>query len=108
MKRYSVVYREEAARDLAEIYRFVYEASLDPVTADRFVQRILAMCEKIGTMPHGGRPRDDLLPGLRTFPFERRAVIAYRLDGDTVEINNVFYGGRDYESLYSDPDDTQR
>jgi toxin ParE1/3/4 len=105
MKPYSVVYREEAARDLADIYRWVYEASLDPFTADRFLQRILAMCEKIGTMPHGGRPRDDLLPGLRTFPFERRAVIAYRLSGETVEINNVFYGGRDYAALYRNEDD---
>lgn len=108
MKRYSVTYREEAASDLAAIYRWVYEASLDPITAERFLQRILAMCEKIGTMPHGGRPRDDLLPGLRTFPFEKRAVIAYRVGDDTVEITNVFYGGRDFEALYRGEDDPER
>jgi toxin ParE1/3/4 len=108
MKRYSVSYREEAADDLAEIYRWVYAASLSPVTAERFLQRILALCEKIGSMPHGGQPRDDLLPGLRTFPFEKRAVIAYRLNGETVEITNVFYGGRDYAALYQSEDDPDR
>ncbi len=33
-------------------------------------------------------------------PFERRAVIAYRVIDDIVEVTNVFYGGRDYEALY--------
>lgn len=36
---------------------------------------------------------------LRTVPFERSAVIAY-LVSDSVEILNVFYGGKDYEALY--------
>ncbi|PTM43566.1 type II toxin-antitoxin system RelE/ParE family toxin [Bosea sp. 124] len=108
MKRYSVAYREEAASDLAAIYRWVYEASLDPITAERFLQRILTLCEKIGGMPHGGRPRDDLLAGLRTFPFEKRVVIAYRIEGETVEITNVFHGGRDYDALYRAEDDSER
>jgi len=51
-------------------------------------------------LEHAGRPRDDLLPGLRTVPFERKAVIACRLIEDRVEITNLFYGGRDYEALY--------
>jgi len=32
-------------------------------------------------------------------PFEHTAIIAYRVT-EHVEIINVFYGGRDYESLY--------
>ena len=39
-------------------------------------------------------------PGLRTAPFEKRAVIAYLTADDTVDIINVFYGGRDYEALW--------
>jgi toxin ParE1/3/4 len=39
---------------------------------------------------------------LRTVPFERKAVIAYRVT-NAVEITNVFYGGRDYEALYRKP-----
>ena len=54
----------------------------------------------LANVPLGGRPRDDLAPGLRTVPFERSAVIAYIVEGGAVQIINIFYGGRDYEALY--------
>ena len=38
-------------------------------------------------------------------PFERSAVIVYRV-GKTVEIVNVFYGGRDYEAAYRRHDES--
>jgi toxin ParE1/3/4 len=41
-----------------------------------------------------------LAAGLRTVPFEKSAVIAYVVDGERVQITNIFYGGRDYEALY--------
>jgi toxin ParE1/3/4 len=99
VKRFEVTYREAANTDILDIYRWVYEVSLDPVTADRFVGRLIGACERIGDIPHGGRPRDDLLPGLRSVPFEKRAVITYLVENEQVVITNVFYGGRDYESL---------
>nr|WP_260682893.1 type II toxin-antitoxin system RelE/ParE family toxin [Rhizobium laguerreae] len=64
----------------------------------------MTRCRKIGDAPNGGRPRDDLAPGLRTVPFEHSAVIAYHVT-DAVEIVNVFYGGRDYEALLRAGDD---
>lgn len=51
-------------------------------------------------MRRRGRRRDDLFPGLRTVPFEGRAVIAYLAREHRVEITNIFYGGQDYEALY--------
>ena len=95
-----VRYRPEAIADLADIYRFVRRISASPVTARRSVERIRERCRRIGILPHAGRPRDDLLPGLRAVPFERKAVIAYQVVEDHVEILDVFYGGRDYEALY--------
>ena len=68
--------------------------------AEGFVRRIKASCERIGDAPRGGRPRNDLETGLRTAPFEKRAVIAYKVEKDCVRITNIFYGGRDYEALY--------
>jgi toxin ParE1/3/4 len=102
MRRCKVAYRPAASADILEIYGWVHEVSLDPVTAERFTGRLVAACERIGDLPFGGRPRDDLSPGLRTVPFEKRAVIAYVVEGETVLITNVFYGGRDYESLLRD------
>jgi toxin ParE1/3/4 len=100
MRRARVVYRPEAVDDLEEIFRFVLDLSRDRHTARRFVERIRERCRRIGETPLGGTPRDDLAPGIRTVPFERRAVVAYRMVDGAVEITNIFYGGRDYEALY--------
>jgi toxin ParE1/3/4 len=84
----------------------VLRVSASPVVARRYVERIRERCRRITILPHAGRPRDDLAPGLRTIPFERRAVIVYRIVGETVEITSIFHGGRDYAALYrrAEPD----
>jgi len=100
VRRLRVEFQPEARADLVDIFRVVLRFSESNVIAERFVARIIDRCERIGNVPLGGRPRDDLQPGLRTVPFERSAVIAYAVDADRVRITNVFYGGRDYEVLY--------
>lgn len=95
-----VRFRPEAVRDLEGIFGFIVELTNDPAMASGYVRRIRNRCLQIGNVPRGGTPRDDLEPGLRTVPFERRAVIAYRLNESGVEITNIFYGGRDFEALY--------
>ena len=100
MRRLEVRFRPEALDDLEDIYRLVYRASLSPAVAEGFVKRIRERCRRISGVPLGGRQRDDLEPGLRAVPFERRAVIAYKVETDCVRITNIFYGGRDYEALY--------
>jgi toxin ParE1/3/4 len=47
--------------------------------------------------PERGTKRDDILPGLRTIGFERRAMIAFRVLKTRVEIVTIAYGGRDFE-----------
>jgi toxin ParE1/3/4 len=93
-------YRPAAIADLEEIFRRILQVSASPVVARRYVERIRARCRLIPTLPLAGRPRDDLAPGLRSVAFERRAVILYRVIGETVEISNIFHGGRDYAALY--------
>jgi toxin ParE1/3/4 len=109
MRRLKVTYRPEAIADLQDIYRIVFRSSLNHTTATRYVRRIMARCRRIGNVPLGGRSRDDLEQGLRTVPFERKVVIAYRVT-DTADITNVFYGGRDYEALYrgAEPEETEK
>jgi len=100
MPRFELRYRPTALADLEDIFHGVLRVSASPVTAQRYVERIRERCQRITLVPHGGRPRDDLAPGLRSVPFERCAVIVYRVIGETVEVTNVFYGGRDYAALY--------
>lgn len=99
MKRLPVTYRPEAAADLEEIFLYVLDKSRDLITAKRFTNRIKARCDKIGNAPRGGAPRPDLGEGLRLVPFEKSAVILYRVTDIEVEIVNIFYGGRDYDAL---------
>ncbi len=102
MRRLEVIYGEDVSVSLENIVRFIMVNGGSIDAAERFIARIRARCERIGDVPLGGRPRDDLLPGLRTVPFEDSAVIAYVVRDDRVEIVDIFYGGRDYEALYRD------
>lgn len=95
-----VAFRLQARNDLKHIFQTILARSQDTATARTFTQRIKDRCDRIGDAPYGGRSRDDLELGLRTVPFERSAVIAYRIDQGQVRITNVFYGGRDFERLY--------
>jgi toxin ParE1/3/4 len=98
MRRLEVVYTETSATDLDAIHRSLLTLGAYPSVADNYVRRIIARCDKIGDAPYGGRSRDDLRAGLRMIGFERRLVILYRVVGDLVEIDHIFYGGQDYET----------
>ena len=99
MKRWSVRLRAQAHQDIRDVFELVLETSGHLQTAENLANRIYDACEALGYFPEKGRDRNDLLPGLRVFPFERVAVIAYRITGDDVEILNIFYGGRDWETI---------
>ena len=100
MPIFELRYRPAALSDLEDIFRSVLRVSASAITARRYITRIRERCRRITLLPLAGRAREDLAPGLRTVPFERRVVIVYRVVGQTVEITNVFHGGRDYAALY--------
>jgi toxin ParE1/3/4 len=97
LKRWPVRLRRQAHQDIRDVFEWVLETSRHIQTAENLANRIYDACEALGDFPEKGRLRDDIAVGLRTFAFERVAVIAYRLTEDHVEILNVFYGGRDWE-----------
>ena len=101
MRQLRVRYRKSASNDLAQIAFYLAERGASASHALAYVARIRDACRRIGSSPEGGRQRDDLLPGLRTWAFERRAVIAYTVDGLGVRIVNVFHRGRDVDAFYA-------
>ncbi|MDR3621238.1 MAG: type II toxin-antitoxin system RelE/ParE family toxin [Paludisphaera borealis] len=58
---------DEAKDDLAEIWATIEEAR-DERTADRMSRKILSSCRAKALCPDTGRSRDEILPGLRSFP----------------------------------------
>jgi toxin ParE1/3/4 len=88
----------QAKADLEDLayYVFVESRSLD--IADRLIESISERFLLLGTHPRAGRRRDDLRPGLRTFPVGDFLVL-YRVEGNDVLIQRVVRGSRDLEAL---------
>ena len=91
-----VIFRDEAENDLTELALYIASHS-GSVVANRYLDRIYAACAGLAHFPERGRRRDDILPGLRTIGFERRATIVFRVLKTRVEIVSIAYGGRDFE-----------
>ena len=101
MRRLEVRYQDSASEDLQDIYLYLVSRGVSVSSARAYVMRIRESCSRIGDAAEGGRRRNDLAPGLRTWAFERRAVITYRIEEDVVIVENVFYGGRDIDAIYA-------
>lgn len=93
----SVTFRPEADADLGAIYDYISRDS--PGNAAGFSARLRAFCEGFAQFGERGTLREDLGPGLRIVGFERRAVIAFRVLTDRVQIVRIFYRGQDFERL---------
>ena len=100
----NVRFSPEAIEQLDEIEAFIAAAG-SPDTAARYVDAIVEHCAVLGRFPMVGVVREDLHPGLRVTHYKGRAVIAYLVGGDAVDVVGVFYGGRSLEGIFPTPDD---
>ena len=91
---------QEARDDLQKIEAFIALQGRPAQAAD-FVEAILARCAKIGGLPFGGSPRDELMQGARSVPFKRAVTIVYTVEDEWVTIQGVFYGGRDVDGHFT-------
>ena len=98
---YRVILSEEAISDIISIGRWIAEEAGREIS-HAYVGRVHAACLKLGDFPRRGRPREDLARGVRTFPFEGRVIIAYRVDAEEVSILRVISGARDMERLFEE------
>ncbi len=91
-----LVYRPPALNDLRSLYDWIAERS-DAETARTYTQRIRDVCRNLLEFPERGTPHPELLEGLRTVPFERRATIAYRVLDEEIEVLRILHGGRNLD-----------
>lgn len=94
---HKVYFRPQAEADLFALYEYI-AGKAGATIAGNYIGRIEAACLSLENFPERGRRRDDILPGLRTIGFERRATIAFRVLKTRVEIVTIAHGGRDFES----------
>ena len=97
MKKLKLIISDLAADDLTNIW--LYIADYSHQAADRFIDTIydksLLLCESPGM----GQRREELLPGMRSFPV-KRYIIFYRENKGCLEIVRVLSGYRDLDSLF--------
>lgn len=92
-----VIFTPRAMRHVSSLHHYLTENASEQV-ADRFIGRIVTKCQALSDFPMRGSRRDDILAGLRILGVARRVVIAFMIMPDTVLIEGIFYGGRNYEA----------
>lgn len=95
---YEVVFHPVAADDLKAIDLFVSQDQ--PASALALIRGIRAHCETLSAFPRRGRRRMKLEGEVRTISFERRVLIAYRVEPETVTILRVFYAGQNFTEMF--------
>jgi toxin ParE1/3/4 len=86
-----------AALDLLEIWNYIADDSLD--NADTFVDELHETMQKLCRHPEMGRLREELAPGIRSFPHQRY-IIFYREDSSALAVVRILHGARDVESSF--------
>lgn len=99
---YRVIYRQTADANLDAIYEWIAEGA-DEDTALSYVLRIRATCEKLTDFPNRGTPHDDVIAGLRSIPFGRRATIVYLVQDKEVIITRIVHAGLDLTTEIGGP-----
>ena len=93
-----VTRRPLAETDILEIWDYIADDSL--AAADRWVDHLDEQFRVLATQPMMGRARDELAPGVRSFPFGRYIVFYVPLD-DGIDVVRVLQGARDIDAVFN-------
>lgn len=85
-----------AQHDLGEVVRYIGQDSRE--IAARYVHQLKSKCRTLAEFPQLGRSRDDLSPGLRSFPIESY-VVYYRTLDFGVRIERVLHGAMEVSGI---------
>jgi toxin ParE1/3/4 len=86
-----------AVVDLDEIWLYIAADSVK--AADGVIDGMNEECHLIADNPGMGREREDLAPGLRSYPYGNYLIV-YRESDDGVEIARVVHGSRNLKRLF--------
>jgi toxin ParE1/3/4 len=88
----------QAKDDLSAVIQFI--AADNPDAAERFLTSVTSEYRRLGDAPEIGRSRDDLAPGVRSFPLAKyNYLVFYRTAPDGVVILRFLHSARDIEPL---------
>lgn len=88
-----------ASTDLIEIWNYIADDSIK--NADAFIDKLYNTIQMLAENPGSGRLREELAPGIRSFPFGRY-IIFYQETRSTTEIVRVLHGARDIPNTFEE------
>ncbi len=92
-----VLKRPLAELDLLGIW--IYIADDSPIRADEFLDRIDAKLQALARNPGMGKRREELLPGLRSFPVGNYLVFYLEIENG-VDVIRILNGSRDIDEIF--------
>lgn len=93
----TIVIRPRARSDIDKAWDYIAEES--ELEADSFVERLSEKFKLVAGQPDMGRLREDLMPDLRSFPFERY-LIFYIPSADGIDVVRILHSARDIEPQF--------
>jgi toxin ParE1/3/4 len=91
----------QARAELSDIWTYIARESGSLSAADGVIDAITERFYLLAQFPYMGRARDDLRPGLRSFPVGQYVVI-YAIEDEDVQILHVFHGRQDIEGRFGE------
>ena len=94
----SIVFSDEAIKDLQGIKDYISDELLNSVAADNSVSKILRSIRILGDFPESGSPLSSII----NYDSEYRFVVCgsyisfYTYENETVYIHRILYGKRNY------------
>jgi toxin ParE1/3/4 len=86
-----------ASSDLIEIRNYIADDSV--ASADASVDQLYKTIQVLANQSLSGRRREELAPGIRSFPFGRY-MIFYRARRNRTEIIRVLHGSRNIQAIF--------
>ena len=94
---FRILKRPEAENDLEEIWLYIAQDNIDG--ADKLLDEIEKTSQKLAQFADMGRNRDELHPGLRSFPVGKYLIFYLPISGG-LEIVRVLHGMRDIDTIF--------
>jgi toxin ParE1/3/4 len=95
--RYKVIVAPGVFAKMVQQADYIARQSTEEV-ASRYMGRLFTYFDELDIFPQRGRPRDDVLQGLRVVGFKNSANIAFVVEGNYVYVLGIYFGGEDYDS----------
>jgi toxin ParE1/3/4 len=86
-------YSLRARKQLLDLEKYLAERFY-PRSAERFLNRLTAACERLTLAPSHGTTRDDLRAGVRSTGFEKLVVIYFEVTEDNLLVLSILYRGK--------------